>query len=201
VVGRVPGAEEGQTGCRGVNRLLPIEKLRKHMVPFAGVAGFSKRKNFVCKRVCLARTRRPGACGGVVELRTGAAVPPRGAGALIGPDGRAVRWTHIGSARFAAACPTACRSGDRPRANHVHAATDKEGPSASHEWSARRWYLRRSGSDGRTRGPAYPEIDIGASQTDSALMRGTVVGEGPARPRRCQCPRVKRIPTLCSVFV
>jgi hypothetical protein len=72
---------------------------------------------------------------------------------------------------------------------------------ASHEWSARRWCPRRSGSDGRTRGPAYPEIDIGASQTDSALMRGTVAGEGSARPRRCRCPRVKRIATLCSVFV
>jgi hypothetical protein len=118
-----------------------------------------------------------------------------------------VRWTHIGSARFAAACPTACRSGDRRRANHVHAAADKEGPSDSHEWSARRWCPCRSGSDGRTRGPAYPEIaaypeiDIGASQTDSALMRGTVAGEGPARPRRCQCPRVKRIATLCVCSV
>ena len=60
-----------------------------------------------------------------------------------------VRLTHIGSARFAAACPTACRSGDRRQANHVHAAADKEGPSASHEWSARRLCPRRSGSDGR----------------------------------------------------
>ena len=51
-----------------------------------------------------------------------------------------------------------------------------------------------------TRGPAYPDIDIGASQTDSALMRGTAAGEGPARPRRCQCPRVKRIATR-DVFV
>jgi hypothetical protein len=33
-----------------------------------------------------------------------------------------------------------------------------------------------------TRGPAYPDIDIGASQTDGALMRGTAAGEGPARP-------------------
>jgi hypothetical protein len=71
----------------------------------------------------------PVPAGGVVELRTGAADPPRGAGALIGPDGRAVRWTHISSARFAAACPTACRSSDRRRANHVHATTDKEGLS------------------------------------------------------------------------
>jgi hypothetical protein len=37
-----------------------------------------------------------------------------------------------------------------------------------------------------TRGPAYPDIDIGASQTDSALMRGAAAGEGPARPRRCR---------------
>ena len=44
-----------------------------------------------------------------------------------------------------------------------------------------------------TRGPAYPDIDIGASQTDSALMRGAAAGEGPARPRRCRCPRVKRV--------
>jgi len=51
-----------------------------------------------------------------------------------------------------------------------------------------------------TRGPAYPDIDIGASQTDSALMRGTAAGEGPARPRRCQCPRLKRIATR-DVFV
>jgi len=44
--------------------------------------------NFLpCKRkVCLAHTRRPGACGGVVELRPGAAVRPRGEVALIGPD-------------------------------------------------------------------------------------------------------------------
>ncbi len=45
--------------------------------------------------------------------------PPRGSGALIGPDGPAVRLTHIGSARFAAACPTACQSGDRRQANQV----------------------------------------------------------------------------------
>ena len=45
----------------------------------------------------------------------------------------------------------------------------------------------------QTRGPAYPDIDIGASQTDSALMRGAAAGEGPARPRRCRCPRVKRV--------
>ena len=44
-----------------------------------------------------------------------------------------------------------------------------------------------------TRGPAYPDIDTGASQTDSALMRGAAAGEGPARPRRCRCPRVKRV--------
>ena len=44
-----------------------------------------------------------------------------------------------------------------------------------------------------TRGPTYPDIDIGASQTDSALMRGAAAGEGPARPRRCRCPRVKRV--------
>ena len=44
-----------------------------------------------------------------------------------------------------------------------------------------------------TRGPAYQDIDIGASQTDSALMRGAAAGEGPARPRRCRCPRVKRV--------
>ena len=59
-----------------VNKSLPSEKLRKHVVPFAGVAGFLKRKNFVqaCIRVCpgFARTRRPGACGGLVELRPGA---------------------------------------------------------------------------------------------------------------------------------
>ena len=59
-----------------VNKSLPSEKLRKHAVPFAGVAGCLKRKNFVqaCIRVCpgFARTRRPGACGGLVELRPGA---------------------------------------------------------------------------------------------------------------------------------
>jgi hypothetical protein len=62
-----------------------------------------------------------------------------------------------------------------------------------------------AGGNGRgcrrhTRGPAYPDIDIGASQTDSALMRGTAAGEGPARPRRCRCLRVQRIATR-NVFV
>ena len=38
-----------------------------------------------------------------------------------------------------------------------------------------------------TRGPTYPDIDIGASQTDSALMRGTARA---AQPRRCGCVRL-----------
>ena len=47
-----------------------------------------------------------------------------------------------------------------------------------------------------TRGPAYPDIDIGASQTDSALMRGTArcLRRRPprpaAQPRRCGCVRL-----------
>ena len=47
-----------------------------------------------------------------------------------------------------------------------------------------------------TRGPTYPDIDIGASQTDSALMRGTArcLRRRPprpaAQPRRCGCVRL-----------
>jgi hypothetical protein len=45
-----------------VNKSLPIEKLRKHVVPFAGVAGFSKRIS--CKRVCLHAHDDPVPAGG-----------------------------------------------------------------------------------------------------------------------------------------
>ena len=43
----------------------------------------------------------------------GDAVPLRAAGALIGPDGLAVRWTRIGCACGSAGGPTAFWGGDR----------------------------------------------------------------------------------------
>jgi hypothetical protein len=49
----------------------------------------------------------------VVGRGTGDAVPLRAAGALIGPDGLAVRWTRIGCACGAAGGPTAFWGGDR----------------------------------------------------------------------------------------
>ena len=73
----------------------------------------------------------------------------------------------------------------------------KSSPAAHAAWVCTK---PRARVERHTRGPAYPDIDIGASQTDSALMRGTAAGEGPARPRRCGCPRVKRIATR-DVFV
>ena len=49
----------------------------------------------------------------MVGRGTGDAVPLRAAGALIGPDGLAVRWTRIGCACGAAGGPTAFWGGDR----------------------------------------------------------------------------------------
>ena len=49
----------------------------------------------------------------MVGRGTGDAVPLRAAGALIGPDGPAVRWTRIGCACGAAGGPTAFWGGDR----------------------------------------------------------------------------------------
>ena len=52
----------------------------------------------------------------MVGRGTGDAVPLRAAGALIGPDGLAVRWTGIGCACGAASDPTAFWGGHRRRA-------------------------------------------------------------------------------------
>ncbi len=49
----------------------------------------------------------------MVGFGPGDAVPLRAAGALIGPDGLAVRWTRIGCACGAAGDPTAFWGGDR----------------------------------------------------------------------------------------
>ena len=49
----------------------------------------------------------------MVGRGTGDAVPLRAAGALIGPDGLAVRWTRIGCACGAAGGPTGFWGGDR----------------------------------------------------------------------------------------
>ena len=49
----------------------------------------------------------------MVGRGTGDAVPLRAAGALIGPDGLAVRWTRIGCACGAAGGPTAVWGCDR----------------------------------------------------------------------------------------
>ncbi len=49
----------------------------------------------------------------MVGRGTGDAFPLRAAGALIGPDGLAVRWTRIGCACGAAGGPTGFWGGDR----------------------------------------------------------------------------------------
>ena len=105
------------------------------------------------------------------------------------PSGALTTVPHITAAQAAGtgcsfgrcqgSCDTCCTIGPPKSSPAVHAAWVCTKPRA------------RVGR--HTRGPAYPDIDIGASQTDSALMRGTAAGEGPARPRRCRCPRVKRV--------
>ena len=112
------------------------------------------------------------------------------------PSGALTTVPHITAAQAAGtgcsfgrcqgSCDTCCTIGPPKSSPAAHAAWVCTKPRA------------RVGR--HTRGPAYPDIDIGASQTDSALMRGTAAGEGPARPRRCRCPRVKRIATR-DVFV
>jgi hypothetical protein len=65
---------------------------------------------------------------GAVKLRPGAAVPPRGAGALIGPDGRVVRC-ELDAHRccsFRGGVPNCLWERYRRRANHVHAAAGKK---------------------------------------------------------------------------
>lgn len=105
------------------------------------------------------------------------------------PSGALTTVPHITAAQAAGtgcsfgrcqgSCDTCCTIGPPKSSPAVHAAWVCTKPRA------------RVGR--HTRGPAYPDIDIGASQTDSALMRGAAAGEGPARPRRCRCPRVKRV--------
>ena len=105
------------------------------------------------------------------------------------PSGALTTVPHITAAQAAGtgcsfgrcqgSCDTCCTIGPPKSSPAAHAAWVCTKPRA------------RVGR--HTRGPAYPDIDIGASQTDSALMRGAAAGEGPARPRRCRCPRVKRV--------
>ena len=105
------------------------------------------------------------------------------------PSGALTTVPHITAAQAAGtgcsfgrcqgSCDTCCTIGPPKSSPAAHAAWVCTKPRA------------RVGR--HTRGPAYPDIDIGASQTDSALLRGAAAGEGPARPRRCRCPRVKRV--------
>ena len=108
------------------------------------------------------------------------------------PSGALTTVPHITAAQAAGtgcsfgrcqgSCDTCCRGTIGP---------PKSSPAAHHAaWVCTK---PRARVGRHTRGPTYPDIDIGASQTDSALMRGTAAGEGPARPRRCRCPRVKRV--------
>ena len=61
----------------------------------------------------------------------------------------------------------------------------KSSPAAHAAWVCTK---PRARVERHTRGPAYPDIDIGASQTDSALMRGTArnsEGRSAAQMRMC----------------
>ena len=118
-----------------------------------------------------------------------AALQPTRFRASARPSGALTTVPHITAAQAAGtgcsfgrcqgSCDTCCTIGPPKSSPAAHAAWVCTKPRA------------RVGR--HTRGPAYQDIDIGASQTDSALMRGAAAGEGPARPRRCRCPRVKRV--------
>jgi hypothetical protein len=100
------------------------------------------------------------------------------------PSGALTTFPHITAAQAAGtgcsfgrcqgSCDTCCTIGP-PKSSHAahHAAWVCTKPRA------------RVGR--HTRGPTYPDIDIGASRTDSALMRGTARA---AQPRRCGCVRL-----------
>ena len=108
------------------------------------------------------------------------------------PSGALTTVPHITAAQAAGtgcsfgrcqgSCDTCCTIGPPKSSPAVHAAWVCTKPRA------------RVGR--HTRGPAYPDIDIGASQTDSALMRGTArcLRRRPprpaAQPRRCGCVRL-----------
>ena len=102
------------------------------------------------------------------------------------PSGALTTVPHITAAQAAGtgcsfgrcqgSCDTCCTIGPPKSSPAVHAAWVCTKPRA------------RVGR--HTRGPAYPDIDIGASQTDSALMRGTARA---AQPRRCRCVRLGRV--------
>jgi hypothetical protein len=99
------------------------------------------------------------------------------------PSGALTTVPHITAAQAAGtgcsfgrcqgSCDTCCTIGPPKSSPAAHAAWVCTKPRA------------RVGR--HTRGPAYPDIDIGASQTDSALMRGTARA---AQPRRCGCVRL-----------
>ena len=108
------------------------------------------------------------------------------------PSGALTTVPHITAAQAAGtgcsfgrcqgSCDTCCTIGPPKSSPAVHAAWVCTKPRA------------RVGR--HTRGPTYPDIDIGASQTDSALMRGTArcLRRRPprpaAQPRRCGCVRL-----------
>ena len=102
------------------------------------------------------------------------------------PSGALTTVPHITAAQAAGtgcsfgrcqgSCDTCCRGTIGP---------PKSSPAAHHAaWVCTK---PRARVGRHTRGPAYPDIDIGASQTDSALMRGTARA---AQPRRCGCVRL-----------
>ena len=111
------------------------------------------------------------------------------------PSGALTTVPHITAAQAAGtgcsfgrcqgSCDTCCRGTIGP---------PKSSPAAHHAaWVCTK---PRARVGRHTRGPAYPDIDIGASQTDSALMRGTArcLRRRPprpaAQPRRCGCVRL-----------
>ena len=102
------------------------------------------------------------------------------------PSGALTTVPHITAAQAAGtgcsfgrcqgSCDTCCRGTIGP---------PKSSPAAHHAaWVCTK---PRARVGRHTRGPTYPDIDIGASQTDSALMRGTARA---AQPRRCGCVRL-----------
>ena len=111
------------------------------------------------------------------------------------PSGALTTVPHITAAKTAGtgcsfgrcqgSCDTCCRGTIGP---------PKSSPAAHHAaWVCTK---PRARVGRHTRGPTYPDIDIGASQTDSALMRGTArcLRRRPprpaAQPRRCGCVRL-----------
>ena len=111
------------------------------------------------------------------------------------PSGALTTVPHITAAQAAGtgcsfgrcqgSCDTCCRGTIGP---------PKSSPAAHHAaWVCTK---PRARVGRHTRGPTYPDIDIGASQTDSALMRGTArcLRRRPprpaAQPRRCGCVRL-----------